>query len=174
MQSVAYIQQSDKVKTVYFKIFCRFELFQNVFNCGITLKSYATCAHIILHMNYSTNILKLILWLLCKFWYILTLADVHNKLVSTLTEGSVLFLFLSRFQYERYTKYFTFIVTNRLLKLTRHKRFIKQYQTNQYILLTLISYKYHSSWSILVQKVYKYVDVSVFAGRDSINISTTP
>lgn len=121
-------------------------------------------------MNYSTNILKLILWLLCKFWYILTLVDVHNKLVSTLTEGSVLFLFLSRFQYERYTKYFTFIVTNRLLKLTRHKRFIKQYQTNQYILLILISYKYHSSWSILVQKVYKYVDVSVFVGRDSINI----
>lgn len=113
-------------------------------------------------MNYSTNILKLILWLLCKFWYILTLVDVHNKLVSTLTEGSVLFLFLSRFQYKRYTKYFTFIVTNRLLKLTRHKRFIKQYQTNQYILLILISYKYHSSWSILVQKVYKYVDVSVF------------
>lgn len=160
MQSVAYIQQSDKVTAVsilkYFVGSGFFKKFSTVqFTLKIAVKHYFTklhhmCVH---YMNYSTNILKLILWLLC--WYILTLVDVHNKLVSTLTEGSVLFLYLSRFQYERYTKYFTFIVTNRLLKLTRHKRFIKQYQTNQYILLILISYKYHSSWSILVQKVYK-------------------
>lgn len=157
-----------------------FKTFSTVqFTLKIAVRHYFTklrhmCAHYTSYELFNEYFEIDTIWLLCKFWYILTLVDVHNKLASTLTEGSVLFLFLSRFQYERYTKYFTFIVTNRLLKLTRHKRFIKQYQTNQYILLILISYKYHSSWSILVQKVYKYVDVSVFAGRDSINISTTP